>query len=180
MRVIRNTDHFGTEAGTDGSPIFRYMLIRDWQPTLPLLYVCMKNPSIASRDVDDRTTSTLRTRFEPLGFGGIYIVNLHAAIDQDPSKLALMPDAVGPENHLHIETALREAKASGQAMLVGWGRKSNEYGQVDNFCDLATRLGTSLICLKKNQDGSPLHPGPRSWGFAPLTKPVPWSNNSLF
>ena len=94
MKVSRSTDQFGKEMGADSRPIFRYMLIRDWQPTLPLLYVCMKNPSIASREVDDRTTSTLRARFEPLGFGGIYVVNLHAAIDQDPSKLALMTDAI--------------------------------------------------------------------------------------
>ena len=110
MTSNRSKDCFGLERCAQGNPIYRYMLVRDWEPSLPLLYVCMKNPSTATKDEDDRTTQTLRKRFDGLGIGGIHVVNLYAAIDPDPAILSSLNDPIGPENDHHIEHALRAAR----------------------------------------------------------------------
>ena len=171
MHIDRSFDIFSAEL----PPVYRYMLIRDWGNGGPLLHVCMKNPSTANRHSDDRTTATLRSRFENEGYGGLYVINLNAVIDPNAKVVLQHPDPVGCENDRHVIDALKSAQAIGAPMLVGWGENSNGRGQVDSFVSLASQHNVGLVCLRKNADGSPLHPGPRSWQFSPESDLIPWA-----
>ena len=171
MHDDRNFDVFSTEV----PPVYRYMLIRDWGNGGPLLHVCMKNPSKANRDRDDLTTGTLKRRFEDKGYGGIHVVNLNAVIDPNAEIVFKHADPVGGENENYIIEALKSARSNKVPMLVGWGQNSNGRGQVDRFVTLGSQYEVSLVCLKTNRDGSPLHPGPRSLQFTPKSDLIPWS-----
>lgn len=174
MIIDRSFDVFSAEA----PPVYRYMLIRDWGNGGPLLHVCMKNPSHANRHEDDRTTDRLRKRFEDKGYGGVYVVNLNAVIDPNAKIVLKHADPVGNENESHIVEALKSARSIRAPMLVGWGQNSNGRGQVDRFVTLASQHEVSLVCLKTNRDGSPLHPGPGSLQFSRASNLVPWAQAS--
>jgi hypothetical protein len=78
-----------------------------------------------------------------MGYGGIYVVNLHALIDPDADALRYHNNPVGPENENYLVEALADARAHGAKMLVGWG--SNRTAGGKSATSLTSRLSMEWI-----------------------------------
>jgi len=88
-----------------------------------LVAICL-NPSRADEFRSDNTVSKLCRYARQLGFGGLYVLNLHAFRSPYPAELKRASkagvDTVGPENDYWIEqTVIKVAK--GGMVIVAWG-----------------------------------------------------------
>ena len=92
---------------------YRYELRRVWDDGLPLLVVCMLNPSRADHQVNDPTILALIHFARLWGYGGILVVNLWAYRASSPAEMMAASEPFGPENGHHIEQAMLYARANG-------------------------------------------------------------------
>jgi hypothetical protein len=136
---------------------YRYELRRVWDGRLPLLVVCMLNPSTADADRDDPTIRTLIHFAKLWGYGGILVVNLCAWRASLPAELATCDNPVGPENWRYIERAIATADENGGRLLVAWGNGDFE-GRAETFCLRALNASVTLICLGTTEGWRPKHP----------------------
>ena len=131
---------------------YRYTLGRIWDVARPIAAGIGLNPSKASGQQDDQTTSQMVNRFARLGFGTWRAANLHAAVGRDPKCLAGMAEPVGPDN----DAAILEVLEGADLKLVFWGRGG---ALNDRAAQVLTMLeGHELWCLGFNADGSPRFP----------------------
>ena len=75
----------GAVVSDDG--LYRYILTRTWDRSLPALVFCMLNPSTADATVDDPTIRKCIGFAQRLGYGGIIVVNLFAYRATKPREL---------------------------------------------------------------------------------------------
>lgn len=137
---------------------FRYAL---WRGTVDLQPFCGFNPSRAAELDDDHTIRKERKFARLWGAGGIYKVNLLGFCATDPADLrAHEGDAAGIGNARAWSRALRICAETQRPMVVAWGRIAHPQRdwQIEWFCSLAKQWAVPLVCLGKNQDGSPRHP----------------------
>jgi hypothetical protein len=154
---------------------YRDQLIRRWDESLPLLVVCMLNPSTADHETNDPTILTLIHFAKLWGFGGLLVVNLCAFRSPSPAVMRAAADPVGPENDKALLNAMMYARASGR-ILVAWGNDGDFLERGAWFCDRAVNLGLSLICLGTTRSGAPKHPMARGLHRIPRDQqPLPWS-----
>lgn len=142
---------------------WRYELERLWDVDLPVLVICMLNPSRADAKVNDPTVAALTHFATSWGYGGFRIVNLYAFRAPKPKTMWMAPEAmrVGPENGAHLQSAIEYARAHGAKLLVAWGC-GGEIGERDLwFINRAISQGVSLICLGQTKGGHPKHPAAR-------------------
>lgn len=137
---------------------YRYELVRIWDASLPLLSVCMVNPSTADHTKNDPTIVKVMEFARRMGYGGVIVINLFAfrATDVDELKTAL--DPVGPLNdHYQVCAIIRSA-----ATLVAWGASAKLpqrlRDQWRTFTLLAHEMERVLYCLGTCNDGHPKHP----------------------
>lgn len=131
--------------------LYRYALWRVWDASLPLLVVCMLNPSTADGLANDPTIRRNIAFTKRDGFGGILVVNLCAFRSTDPANLKTAGDAFGPLN----EFAVYQAAQIGGTVLVAWGAaKINPMFVLERF----RSAGARVVCLGKTKDGHPRHP----------------------
>lgn len=136
---------------------YRYLLLRVWDRSLPLVGWVMLNPSIADAKVDDPTITRVMIRTQMWGFGGILVGNAFAQIATYPEDLgAGGVDPVGDEN----EAWLQEISVRCPMVVCAWGshRRMRDRGpevyRTLRWADLTTRI----VCLDRCGDGSPKHP----------------------
>lgn len=161
---------------------YRPELRRIWDETLPLLVVCMLNPSRADAKLNDPTVLTLIHFAKLWGYGGLLIVNLY---DFRASKPIDMFNAVAPiskDNFRYIEQAIQYAADNGGKLLVAWGngpaemerRNPTSFSQADWFSSRCLRRVT-LVCLGKTNSGAPKHPMARGLHRIPRDQqPIVW------
>ena len=149
----------------------RRRLWRIWDKSLPLLYVVGMNPSIADENDNDPTVERCVRRATALGYGGLCMLNMLDVIETDSRKLDVMPheQRCTVHNMEELKYALETASRGLADILCAWGKPGQKYGYVAWFATQANRKGVTLFCLKKNKDGSPVHPL-----YQPYSKQFEW------
>ncbi|AXQ68351.1 hypothetical protein HOT99_gp266 [Caulobacter phage CcrBL10] len=137
---------------------FRYMLMRVWDPSKPLLIFMMLNPSTATARLDDNTIRRCMGFARRDDYGGIIVVNLFAFRSKSPAIMKAAPDPIGPLNARFLQHAFEYAVTAKADVIAGWGVhgefKDQDYGAVQQ----AEITGVEVKCLGKSKDGHPRHP----------------------
>lgn len=137
---------------------YRYLLVRTWDVTGPLIVWIMLNPSIADADRDDRTMSRVIAHSRRWGYGACAVVNLFAYCATQPDDLLSALDPVGPLNDLAIDLAVKDS----DCVVVAWGAYPDRVEQVNARVTAVlarlTAAGRPLHCLGTTQSGQPRHP----------------------
>ena len=143
----------------------RYWLTRIWTRSLPLLVVCMFNPSTADGQSDDPTIKRLCAWAKLWGYGGILVVNLYSLRTPDPHDLlGREREAFGDAQPQAWATALDIAAQQGTPVLAAWGALGSPFA-ARPFLEAAADL--DLICLGLTNDGRPKHPMARGRSRVP-------------
>lgn len=148
---------------------YRYTLWREFYPIrainpplLPLegnqahnfLQVIGLNPSTADETRDDPTIRRCIGFAKTWGFGALCMTNLFAWRDTKPENMKAAPEPCGMENGRWITEV-----ADGAGMiLAAWGKHGSFIGRDRNVMSALKALGKPVHCLKRNNDGSPIHP----------------------
>lgn len=139
--------------------LHRYWLWRVWDRSLPLLVVCMFNPSTADARKDDPTILRLFRFATTWGYGGFLVINLYSYRSSDPVECkAEGENAFGDAQPEAWAQALDIAARQGSPVLVAWGNLASE-ADVAPFYQTANDL--DLICLGLTKSGAPKHPAAR-------------------
>lgn len=140
--------------GGDGR--YRYLLLREWDASLPAATWVMLNPSTADAEVDDPTIRKCMKFSQRLGCGKMAVANLFAFRATDPNDLHDAEDPVGPDNVLWLERALVQATYR----IAAWGEGIPKIRPGLKFCinSLFSWGYRSWMCLGENQSGMPKHP----------------------
>jgi len=133
---------------------YRYVLRRRWDRSAQSVMFIGLNPSTADENDDDPTIRRCIAYAKAWGFGGLIMVNLFAWRSTLPLGLWDAPDAVGPDNLLH----LINEQSNSALHIAAWGD-----GALVNKLDpdrvaAVTALFDDLYYLKLNKDGTPGHP----------------------
>lgn len=150
------------ETGATFSPCrtWRYSLWRIWNSALPWLAMGMLNPSRADEMDNDPTVERCERRADMMGCGSLFVFNAYALRSTDPNGLYNHHDPVGPDNDAYIRTICFNTKRYGGTLIVGWGNHCDAVrpGRTRQILDLIREAGVTPMCLKRNKDGSPIHP----------------------
>jgi hypothetical protein len=137
---------------------YRYLLLRVWDLSKPLLVFMMLNPSTATARLDDPTIRRCMGFARRDGYGGIMVVNLFAFRSPSPAAMKAAIDPVGPLNARFLQHAFEYAVTAQADVIAGWGVhgefKDQDYGAVQQ----AEITGVEVKCLGKSKDGHPRHP----------------------
>jgi hypothetical protein len=145
--------------------LHRYWLTRIWTRALPILVVCMFNPSTADAQRDDQTILRLCAFAKRWGYGGIVVVNLYSLRSPDPRDLNGRERAsFGPAQPAAWGAALGIAADQGTPVLCAWGQLGNDFA-AQPFIEAAA--GLQLICLGLTNNGRPKHPMARGRSRVP-------------
>lgn len=142
------------EAVFDSTRKYRYLLFREWDPSLPRMLYVMLNPSTASQIEEDQTSKQCLHFAKKFGFGSLEVVNLYAIISTDPNQLKNMLNPIGDENDKFILEAASRAKT----VVVAWGEKHFINQRHNKVARLLTSAGHQLHCLGIAKSGNPRHP----------------------
>lgn len=159
--------------GTDDC--YRYELRRIWNGALPLLVVCMLNPSTADHLIDDPTIKTLVHFGKLWGYGGLLVVNFYAFRSSTPAALKAASDPEGTLNGQRICEALAYAAANGRKLLAAWGNHPAAAKWEPWLVQTAANFGVELVCLGTTLSGAPKHPMARGkHRIARDQQPIVW------
>jgi hypothetical protein len=137
---------------------FRYWLLRQWNPKLPLLAVVGCNPSKADEVDNDPTIRRVVGFARRLSFGGVLMLNVGAYRATDPKEWKAAVDPFGPQNTInHLQAYLAQFKP--ETVVAAWGKHcmSTKLGK-QRVSEIAGQI-VDLQCWGRNIDGSPRHPG---------------------
>jgi len=141
-----------SDAVISSDGVYRYRLMRTWDPTkLPLVWI-MLNPSTADAAIDDPTIRRCMSFARREGCGGIEVLNLFAYRSTKPSELDHAADPVGPENDRWILDVLNRH----DRCVCGWGAYSKAWSRAAAVMDLGGRI--DFLCLGRTAAGHPRHP----------------------
>ncbi len=147
---------------------YRQLLWRIWDNALPLLCVCLLNPSVAAEDESDSTVTRQIERAHRLGCGGLLVVNAYDFVSTDPKYMKSQDMPSSPENDAAIVKAATRAVDSGGMVICGWGGNCTQA----RHNELVRLLqGIPLHALKVNADGSPQHPLYLGYSVQPVRWP---------
>lgn len=145
--------------------VYRYLLWRVWDETLPTALLLMMNPSTANETDNDPTVERQIKRvmmWPEIGFdfavGGLEVANAFAFRETDSDKLAPLHasgfDLVGDSNDAMILEAARRAAV----VVCGWGEPGALGGRDKAVLQLLRDNGIKPYALKFNKDGTLRHP----------------------
>ena len=159
---------------TDALKLYRLELRRVWDDRLPLLPVCMLNPSWGDDEKEDMTLLALIHFARMWGYGGLLIVNLYGYRASQPREMFKMgAAAIGADNDNHTAAAVAYAKANGGKMLVAWGNDGGE--RALTLARYIQAHGVQMICLGTTKSGAPKHPLARGLHRIPRDQlPIEW------
>lgn len=148
---------------------FRYLLLRQWDESLPLLLFVMLNPSTADGRFDDATIRRCIGFARAMGFGGFYVANLYAYRTPKPEELRKARYPIGPDNDKHIAWALTKVRD----VCAAWGGDAKGLARPADVLKLIRAAGHQPKALALTGDGIPRHPLylPASSRLQPLATP---------
>lgn len=143
-----------TEAYISSDRLYRYWLLRVWEPSRPLLGIIGTNPSTADERDDDHTIRKEIGFAKRWYYGGLLKLNVGAYRETDPRKWRRAVDPFGPENSAaHLAGYIKKFGAG--LVVAAWGRDGASFA---GRCDSIASEIPDLFCLGRNNDGSPKHP----------------------
>lgn len=135
--------------------LYRYNLVRDWDPDLSSMLFVMLNPSTADASEDDPTIRRCLGFAERENCGAIEVVNLFAFRATDPKDMLAAEDPIGPENDLVI----RQALADSDVVVCAWGSKGSHMGRDQAVLHIIREEGRTPLALRiSEKTGNPWHP----------------------
>lgn len=143
-----------SSAVIDETGLYRYSLVREWDPDLPRIAFIMLNGSTADAEKDDPTLRRCIGFAKKWNFGSLEVVNLFGYRTTLPKELKQARDPIGPENDFHIKEAIYRA----MIVVVAWGvhgifrKRDADVIKLLNECHIVPR------CLGKTKTGHPKHP----------------------
>jgi hypothetical protein len=123
------------------------------------------NPSTATPADLDPTVTRWVNYCRDWGFGWAWVANARAWRETDPKKVPTDPEAIGPENDVH----LRHFIALAEIVVCGWRNLAGPRGPL--VLDMVREAGKVPHALKLNADGSPTHPGRLAASLTPFPMP---------
>ncbi len=158
--------------------VYRYLLWRVWNDSLPRALLLLMNPSTADEVDNDPTVERQIRRvlmWPEIGFefnvGGLEVANAFAYRETESSKLAGLHaagfDLVGPAN----DDTLVEAARRAAVVVCGWGLPGALGGRDQHVLGLLRANGITPYALQINQDGTPKHPLYVSYRTKPILIP---------
>lgn len=157
---------------------YRYTLWREWDcdsltgcaDDIPnadkYLMVIGLNPSTADETKDDPTIRKCIGFAKRWGYGALCMTNLFAWRDTKPEAMKRQPYPIGEGNQHH----LLQVSSNAGMVLAAWGKHGSHMHQDLTTLQWLGSIGVQLHCLKKNGDGSPMHPL-----YVPYeTQPIEW------
>lgn len=152
----------GAEFSTCG--LFRYVLWRWWDSSLPPALILGLNPSTADAEHDDATINRDVAFAKSWGFGGLLKANLFAFKATQPEDMKRAVDPVGPDNDRMLRRYVERAGIT----VCAWGTDGGYRNRDEEVCELLK--GHTLHALRLTKHGYPGHtlylPG--------NLKPTPW------
>ena len=146
-----------SEAFISEDGLFRYWLLRQWNPALSLVALIGCNPSTADAEKDDPTIRKEIGFAERLGFGGILKLNVGAFRATDPKDWKNARDPFGPSNTIdHLQMFL--VKWQPATVIACWGKCCTASRRGTGRADAIKRNILGMQCWGRNSDGSPRHP----------------------
>lgn len=145
----------------DAKRKFRFLLGREWDPSLPRVCFVGLNPSDANEKRDD-TTATKYVGFAARnGFGSYEAINRVPLIETEPRKMYWarrvgFPDLVYEKDM----DAWHCATARAQVIVVAWGNLSRmEFDDIAQMQvhDYLKSRGKPVLCLGLTKSGFPRH-----------------------
>jgi hypothetical protein len=145
------------DAGLSMCGQYRYWLVRQWDPDLPMVNFVMLNPSTADASKEDPTIRKCVGFADRWGFGGLWVVNLFAFRSTDPAGLLAAADPVGPGN----DSWLRACCEATGATVLAWGSTGGtRVGRLiaARLLEALPLLPPEVSCLGRTKSGAPRHP----------------------
>ena len=96
---------FGKETDENGEYLYRYVLSRTWDPTLPKMVTILLNPSVADQNHSDPTNTRGEVRAREYGYGSNVFLNLFAFRSPHPTIMKAHPSPVGCYNDCLLYTS---------------------------------------------------------------------------
>ncbi|MDO3434375.1 DUF1643 domain-containing protein [Rhizobium sp. CBN3] len=158
-------------------PLYRPELRRIWDNTLPILVVCMLNPSRADHSKNDPTVLALIHFAKLWGYGGILIVNLFDFRSSSPKEMMAHASPISADNTRYIDGAFIIARHTNKPVLAAWGRDGCHMDRDAWFIARARHHLVDLVCLGLTKDGYPKHPMARGAHRIPRDQqPILWKS----
>lgn len=110
------------------------------------------NPSTATPAETDPTVTRWINYCKSWGFGWAWVANARAWRETEPKKMPTDPQAIGPENDVHLVHFIAQA----ELVVCGWGKLAGPRGPL--VMRMVREAGKVPHALKLNADGSPTHP----------------------
>ncbi|EHK57717.1 DUF1643 domain-containing protein [Allomesorhizobium alhagi] len=156
--------------------LYRTELRRVWNSDLPLLVVCMLNPSTADHRKNDPTILALIHFGKLWGYGGLLVINLFAFRSPSPADMMAVSEPFGPCNARAIADAMEYARDNGGRLLAAWGNHGDHHDRAEWFCNRALQVyRLTLICLGTTKGWKPKHPMARGKHRIPRDQqPIVW------
>ena len=143
-----------SEAVISDDGLYRYVLDRRWDRSLPIMAWIMLNPSTADAKTDDPTIRRCMGFARREGCGGICVLNLYALRSSSPRALLRHPDPVGPDNDQWLKVLA--AGGCDGPVIAGWGASRIAETRETEVLDLLA--GVPVVCLGATRSGAPRHP----------------------
>jgi hypothetical protein len=135
---------------------FRYLLIREWDTTLPKAAFIGLNPSTADETKDDPTIRRCIGFAKTWGCGGLLMLNIYAFRATRPADMWAAQrkgvDVIGGRSNWSAALKQYVANAGCNLVIAAWGAHGKRRGEE------VSNTWQTLLCLAKNADGTPKHP----------------------
>lgn len=157
----------GADFSEDG--MYRRLLWRIWDVSLPLMLMIMLNPSKAGRRESDPTVTRQIERGKRNGFGGLLVANAFDVVATYVGDMRRHRAPLSPSNNQSILDAAARAERSGGMVIAAWGPHAKHLDRHAQMLDLL--VGIKLHALVTTKDGYPGHPLYVSYEAQPFLYP---------
>lgn len=132
--------------------LYRYVLGRRWDDSLPECVFIMLNPSTADASKDDPTIRRCINFAKSFGCGSMLVGNLYAFRATDPRDLFRADEPTGGERN---DTAPTELLTRGAVIVAAWGA----HAKAERVAEVLRLPGADrMTALATTMDGAPRHP----------------------
>lgn len=151
-----------TAARLSPDGLYRYTLMRRWEPWGPALRWVMLNPSVADAKEDDPTIRRVIEFSRREGYAACVVANLFALRATDPRAITQHPFPSGVWNDDTLHQVARAAILDGYqhqreaVVVVAWGARAPA-DRVQSVVH-GPLAAVKLMCLGRTKAGAPRHP----------------------